>query len=334
MRRLLFLLVLGTAIWSGYWFIGSSALRQGAEQWFADQSARGITAEKTALAVRGFPNRFDLTVEGLRLIDPQTGMGWEAPFAQIFAMTWKPWHIIAALPPEQTVRLPDQEIAITSDGLLASLRARPATDLPLAAVVVESGAIRAMSSQGWTAAVEKVVASVRAVDGQASAYDLALDVAGLAPDPAQMARLTAETDLPGTVSVIHLLARATLTAPLDRHAGESQPQIAALDLTEALVTWGQLSISAKGGIAPDAEGFAAGRIDIDVTNWDRLVQVLVASGAIKPELAPTVQNMLAALANEGGDPSVLKLPLVFAGGRMSLGPLPLGPAPMLMTPTG
>jgi len=334
MRRLLFLLVFGTVIWSGYWFIGSSALRQGAEQWFADQSAQGITAQKSTLVVRGFPNRFDLTVEGLRLADPTGETGWEAPFIQVFAMTWKPWHIIAALPPEQTIRLPDQEISIASSGLMASLRARPATDLPLAAVVVESGAVRALSSQGWTVGADKAVASARAVDGQASAYDLALDVAGLAPDQAQMTVLTAETDLPATVSVIHLLARATLTAPLNRHAGETQPQLAALDLTEAQLTWGPLSISANGGIAPDAAGFAAGRIDIDVTNWDRLVPVLVAAGAIKPELSQTVQNMLGALANEGGDPAILKLPLVFAAGRMSLGPLPLGPAPMLMAPTG
>lgn len=334
MRRLLFLLVLGTVIWSGYWFIGSSAVRQGAEQWFADLPAQGITARKSALSVTGFPNRFDVTVEGLRLAHPKGEFGWEAPFAQIFAMAWKPWHIIAALPPEQKLRLPDQELVITTDGLLASLRASPTTDLPLAAAVAESGVFRVTSSQGWTAAAEKAVASVRAVEGQASAYDLGLDIAGLAPDPVQIAALTAKTDLPATVSVIHLLARATLTAPLNRHAGNAQPQLAALDLTEALVTWGPLSITASGGIAPDAEGIAAGRIDIDVTNWDRLVPVLVVSGAIKPELAQTVQNMLGALANEGGDPAILKLPLVFGEGRMSLGPLPLGPAPMLMAPTG
>ncbi|AZL59711.1 DUF2125 domain-containing protein [Tabrizicola piscis] len=334
MRKLLFLLVLGTLLWSGYWFVGSSALRQGAEQWFADQTARGMTAEKSALSVVGFPNRFDLTVEGLRLADPQSGIGWTAPFAQVFAMTWKPWHIIAALPPEQMITLPDQEISVSSEGLRASFRSRPATDVPLVAVIVESGALLATSSQGWTTGADRAVASVLAVEDQPNAYDVALDIAELAPDPAEMARLTLGSGLPVTIATVQLRAKANLTAPLDRHAGETRPQLAALDLGQALVTWGDMSVSASGSIAPDPAGFAAGRIEIAVTKWEHLVPVLVAAGAIKPELSQTVQNMLGALANEGGDPAVLRLPLVLNEGRMSLGPLPLGPAPMMVGPTG
>ena len=334
MRKLLFLLVLGSVLWSGYWFVGSSALRRGAEQWFADQAAQGVTAEKTALSVVGFPNRFDLTVEGLRLADPQSGIGWDAPFAQVFAMTWKPWHIIAALPPEQVVTLPDQTISVTSEGFLASLRARPAMDVPLAAVIVESGALMATSSQGWTLGADRIVASVLAADGQPSAYDLALDIAGLAPDPARMARLKAEAGLPATITTIQLRAVASLTAPLDRHAAETRPQLAALDLGQALVTWGDLSVTASGSIAPDTAGFAAGRIEIAVTNWEPLVPALVAAGVVKPELAPTVRNMLDALAKTSGEPGVLNVPLVLEDGWMSLGPLPLGPAPMMMGPTG
>jgi hypothetical protein len=334
MRKLLFLLVLGTVLWSGYWFVGSSVLRQGAEQWFADQAAQGVTAEKTSLSVVGFPNRFDLTVEGLRLADPQSGIGWDAPFAQVFAMTWKPWHIIAALPPEQVVTLPDQAITIAAEGLRASLRARPTTDVPLAAVIVESGALKATSSQGWTAGVDRFIASVLAAEGATSDYDLALDIAGLAPDPALMARLTADDGLPPTIATIQLRAVASLTAPLDRHAGITRPQLAALDLGQALINWGELSATAKGSIAPDDQGFAAGRIEVAVTNWERMVAALVAAGVVKPELSQTVENMMAALAKASGDPTVLNLPLVLEDGWMSLGPLPLGPAPMMVGPTG
>jgi hypothetical protein len=39
--------------------------------------------------------------------------------------------------------------------------------------------------------------------------------------------------------------------------------------------------------------------------------------------------MFALLAAQTGDPEDLDLPLVFANGRMSLGPLPLGPAPRM-----
>jgi hypothetical protein len=334
MRKLLVLLVLGTVLWSGYWFAGSSALRQGAENWFAQSAARGLTAEKTALGVAGFPNRFDLTVEGLRLADPARGIGWQAPFAQVFAMTWKPWHIIAALPPDQVVTLPDQDVALQSEDLRASLRARPAPDLPLAMAVVETGAITARSTLGWTVAADRAVLSLGAAPDTPNGYDLAADIAALAPDPALIARLAPDGSLPPQIAAIKFRARATLSAPLDRHMGATRPQLQALELTETLVTWGDVLLAAQGRIGADADGFAAGRIEISLTNWRRILPVLVASGTVKPELAQTVETMLAGLAQQSGNPDVLKLPLVLQDGWMSLGPLPLGPAPLLVPPSG
>ncbi len=334
MRKLMFLLVLVTVLWSGYWFAGSALIRSAAESWFAAQAARGVTAKKTALTVAGFPNRFDLSAEGITIADPASGIGWEAPFAQVFAMTWKPWHLIAALPPTQVVTLPDQKITVTSEGLRASVRARPSSDLPLAMAIAESGAISATSSQGWTTGADKAVLSLGAAAGKANAYDIAVDIAGLAPDPALLQRLVAGGDLPPVLAEIRLRATATLSAALDRHAGDTSPRLAAVDLTDALVTWGDVLLTATGSIAPDDQGYAAGRIAFSVTNWRKVMPVLVASGAVKPELARTVETMLDGLARQTGDAEVLKLPLVMKDGWMSMGPLPLGPAPVLMPPTG
>lgn len=346
MRKLLILLLIASALWSGYWFAGSSAIRSAAEQWFADQTRAGMVAENTSLKVAGFPNRFDLTVEGVHLADPQSGFGWQAPFAQIFAMTWKPWHIIAALPPEQVITTPDEEIILKSVGLKASLRARPTTDLPLAAVIVESGPFTATSTTGWTVGAIRALASIKSVDAvageaavdedmsDASSYIMSLDIEDLAPDPAAVETIAASAGLPPTIDAVRVLGSVKLTAPIDRHMGETvvAPKELKLDLLQ--ITWGELEVNASGKVAPDAAGFAAGRIEFEVTNWQMLVPILVATGAIKPEISQTVENMLGAMAKETGDPDVLKLPLILNEGRMSLGPLPLGPAPMLLPPTG
>ncbi|MFP5480613.1 MAG: DUF2125 domain-containing protein [Alphaproteobacteria bacterium] len=340
MRKLLVLLLVLTTLWSGYWFVGSNAIRQGAEDWFAQAGANGLQAETTSLDVVGFPNRFDLKLEGLSLRDPATGAGWQAPFLQVFAMTWKPWHIIAALPPEQVITLPDQEVTLAAEGLRASFRARPATELPLAAVIVESGAFTARSTARWTAGASRLVASISAdeeVPGagdQPNAYVLSLTLSDLAPDPQAIDRIAAEAGLPMQIATVRLVATATLTAPLDRFAGETNPQLAGLDLSDSLIAWGDLSITAQGQIAPDDQGFAAGRIEISVANYQRLVPALVAAGVIKPEIRQTVDNMLSALARETGDPNLIRLPLLMQDGRVSFGPLPLGPAPRLIGPTG
>jgi hypothetical protein len=334
MRKLVFLLIVVTVLWSGYWFAGSTAIRNAATDWFAAQGATGVQVENSSLSVAGFPNRFDLTVDDLRFADPASGFGWQAPFVQIFAMTWKPWHIIAALPPEQEVVLPDQTITLTSEGLRASVRARPATDLPLAMAIIESGPFAAASSQGWTTGADKAVLSLGASEGKPATYDIAADIAGLAPDPALLRQIAPDGGLPPTISVVTLRATATLTAPLDRHAGDTNPRLAAVDLTDMTLTWGDVALTAAGSIAPDDQGYAAGRIAITVTNWRKVMPVLVASGTVKPELARTVETMLDGLARQSGDAEVLKVPLVMEGGWMSIGPLPLGPAPVLMPPSG
>jgi hypothetical protein len=334
MRKLLFLLVTLTLLWSGYWFVGSSVIRNAATDMLAAQAARGLTAETSSLAVAGFPNRFDLTAEGIRFADPASGIGWQAPFAQIFAMTWKPWHIIAALPPTQTVTLPGQDVTITSDGLRASVRARPAASLPLAMAVLETGPLAASSSDGWSHALDKAVLSIGAATGSANAYDIAADIADLAPDAAILLRIAPEGGLPATISEIRLRATATLTAPLDRHAGESKPRLAAVALTDLAMTWGELALTAEGNIAPDDKGLAAGRINFTIANWRTVMPILVASGTVRPQLAQTVETMLEGLAKQTGDAEVLKIPLTMQDGWMSLGPLPLGPAPVMLPPTG
>ena len=346
MRKLLILLLAGSGLWSGYWFAGSSAIRSGAEDWFANANSQGILAEKTALSVVGFPNRFDLTVEGIHLADPQSGLGWQAPFAQVFAMTWKPWHIIAALPPEQVISTRDEEIILKSEGMKASFRARPTPDLPLAAAIVESGPFTTTSTSGWTVGAFRALASIKSVDtvadeagvdavmSDANSYIMTLTVEDLAPDPAAMKRIVAETGLPPVIDRVSLLASTQLTAPLDRHIGGSAATPVFISLDSLLIIWGELEVTATGKVAPDAAGYAAGRIEFEVTNWQKLVPALVAIGAIKPEISQTVENMLGAMAKETGDPDVLKLPLILNEGRMWLGPLPLGSAPMLLPPTG
>jgi hypothetical protein len=334
MRKLLFLLVALTVLWSAYWFVGSSFLRSAANDWIAAQAANGVTVETSSLSVAGFPNRFDLTAEGIRFADPASGIGWQAPFAQVFAMTWKPWHVIAALPPEQTVILPVQEITVISEGLRASVRARPNPDLPLAMAIVETGPISASSSQGWTHGLDKAVLSIGAATGTPNAYDIAADIAGLAPDPALLRQIAPEGGLPPEIAAIRLRATATLTAPLDRHAGEIRPRLASVALSDFEIDWDKVVLTADGSITPDDQGLASGRINFTIANWRTVLPILVASGTVRPQLARTAETMLEGLARQTGDPEVLKIPLTLQDGWMSFGPIPLGPAPMLIPPSG
>ncbi|WP_333816975.1 DUF2125 domain-containing protein [Tabrizicola sp.] len=347
MRKLLFLMVALLALWSGYWFVGSKAVRDGVNNWFADAAAQGLVAEKTAVTVAGYPNRFDLTVEGLHLADPTAGIGWTAPFVQVFAMTWKPWHIIAAFPPESQLALPDQVVTVGSEGLRASFRAKPALDLPLAAVILETNHLTASSTAGWTVGAGRSVASISADEDLPGAgdapntYVLSLDAAEVTPDAGFTARVNAVAipdlpppDLPDVVESLSGSVFLTLSAPLDRHAGEKKPYLTRLEVNRFTFAWGKLAATAKGQIEADDQGFAAGEIRFEITNWDRVPSLLVAAGLVKPEMAPTIARGMQALAGQSPDATVLPLTVKLAEGWMSFGPFPLGPAPRMVPPTG
>lgn len=341
MRWLLGITAVAAVLWFGYWFAGATVIRREVDRVFAEQPAGGLLLEKTASHVAGFPNRFDLTVEGVTLADPVSGAGYAAPFVQIFAMTWKPWHVIAALPPTQTIRLPGQEITLTGTDLKASLRAAPKLDLPLAEARIAGQAIALVSSAGWQTGAAALTLALRQAETAPSDYALGLAAAGLVVDPAFLARLSGvalpglpASDLPATAGPVSADILLHFTAPLDRNAAQTRPRFTGLDIGLLHLEWGALVVAATGRIGADDLGFAEGQIDLSVTNWDRLPPLLVALGAVKPEIAPTVAAMMKALAGESGDPAVLKLPLRLQGGQMSLGPFPLGPAPLLLPPSG
>jgi hypothetical protein len=60
-----------------------------------------------------------------------------------------------------------------------------------------------------------------------------------------------------------------------------------------------------------------------------LLPVAVAAGVLTQDQAEVLTKGFASLAQSGGNPDVLSLPLRARGGRLSLGPIPLGPAPWL-----
>ena len=313
-------------LWGGYWFVGSSALQKGVEGWFAGQVAAGRVAGNSGVEVHGFPNRFDLTVTDVHLADPVTGIGWDAPFAQVFSMTWKPWHLIAALPNTQTMTLPDQSVVVESTKLQGSLKLVPGVALALDTAVVDGADLVATSSLGWILRAARVEVASRRDASAADGHEVNVKVTGLVPDAALLAGVPG---LPGVVEVAQVDVVAGFSAPIDRFAPDTRPQLVALTVKNATVRWGDLLVAAKGAVAADAQGLAEGRIDIHIEGWQKLVPVAVAMGLIKAEVTPTAEKMMGLMAAQSADGKSLDLPLVLAAGRMSLGPVPLGPAPRM-----
>lgn len=323
MRGLLWGTVLLAALWGGWWVVGSRGAEAAAVAWFQAQTDEGRRAGYDSLEVRGFPSRFDLTITNPRLADPDRRLSWTSPFAQVFAMSWKPWHLIAALPGGQVFGVGDQTVTLDASRLMASLLMTPGPDLSLSEVVLEGEALVLVPTVAKVKGMSRAVASIRADESRTNGYRLGLSIRDLALDPA----FAAEAGLADRLSEVHLDAKIALSAPLDRHAGKNRPALRLFDLREGRVLWGDLQLSGKGEFTADDAGFAAGRIEVRVQNWRLLPPLMVTLGVISSDFAPTLTRGLEVYAAQGDDPDVLVVPLAARNGLLTLGPLPLGPAP-------
>lgn len=326
MRALLWIATILMVLWSGYWFVGKSAVERGFVTALAQAEARGLQVEQAGFGVAGYPNRFDLTVTDPRVTEPARGLSWASPFVQVFSLSYKPWHVIAAFAPDQTITRGSEVIDLKSEKLQASLVVTPGSTLALDRVTLVGSGIAAASSLGWTLGARDLRAAVHADETRANSYAIGLEALEASPDPALAALLP---DLPGIITSARVDATAELSAPIQIVPGGPAPVLTALSLREASLNWGELVVFAKGDLTVVA-GLPEGRIDIRVEGWRNLVTMAVGMGLIKPEVAPTVTGMMQALAGaSGGDGTALSMPLIFRDGMMSLGPLPLGPAPRL-----
>ncbi len=329
MMKFLFRLSLLAALaWSGFWVFGYVTLSAALPAWFEDRRADGWVAEYDELSVRGFPSRLDSTFSDITLADPRTGVAWNAPFFQLFALTYKPNHVIAVWPNAQTFAIPTEKLAITSGDMRASLVLDPGIDLALDRSNLAIEALGISSTADWKLSADAVKLAMHRQEGSDSTYRLAFQADGLTP-PAGF-DLPDSLDLPRSFSSFRADLTAEFDRPWDRTAiEEARPQPVALDLTLAEIVWGDLELNAAGSVTIDSTGYPTGTVTIRAVNWRDILDVARHSGQIPVGVIDTVEQALGFIAQLAGNANELDIPLSFSGGATKLGPLPIGPAPRI-----
>ena len=317
MRALIWITAVIGILWSGYWFVGKAAVERSTEAFLANLAAEGIKIDTSERGVAGFPNRFDLTFSDLDVAVAQTGFDWSAPFLQIFSLSYKPWHIIAAFAPEQRIN----GIKVTNTKLQASLVLKPVPDLPLnrTTLIGDGMTITLPTGQGFSAETLRFATRQAVDDG--TAHQIGLDLLGV----------TLSGDLPplsNRIEKLHLDATAQFSAPLDRFAGETRPRMTRLQLTEALFVWDDLKFHLSGDVSA-TDGLPRGTLTLRTENWRKLVPILRDLGGLNPQVLTNLETTMASFSVTTNGVEVLTVPITVSEGQMRLGFLPLGPFPFM-----
>lgn len=328
MKRLLWGIIAVAVLWSGYWFIGAAGVRHGLEGWMQARRAEGWQADYADFAVRGFPNRFDATWDNLALADPDTGFAVDLPRFGLYALSWKPTHLIAVWPHSFTFRSPLSRHELASDDLRASLRVAPGPLLELKRAQLSGSNLR--FSGDLPGAMDSLSLAMAQSDDDPTAYRLGLRAEGITLPEALTRHLAGDGSLPETISGLQLDADVTFARPWDLRAlEEARPQPTAIDLHLARAAWGELMLQVTAQLEMDAQGIPSGTAQIQARNWRQMLQLAVRAGALDARSAEAAEKALAFLAGAGGNPEALDLKLTLKGGMVWAGLVPLGPAPAI-----
>ena len=327
MRAILILLslaVVATLAWGSYWFIGARGLDRAVSSMLASNEQ----VEAQGHRVRGFPNRFDLTIDSPRLSTP--ALSWQAPFVQVFALSYRPHHVITVFPDDQSFRIAGTTLSLHSEDARASLVMEPGLSLPLERLVLVIEALEARL-EGQIHRAEALRLGTEAITPEHHEFTAQIETAF--PDAALMNALDPGAHWPRRFDVLRVAGEARFERPLDRASlSHGMPALADLVITGVRVIWteddGQTDIAAQVALNTDAQGRLDGEITLDIRNWRALMRRAAAADLMPAEHAMLIEMALGSMVDPD-DPDRLRAPVVVRNGDIMLGPVILGSLPPL-----
>jgi len=331
MRGFITLVFIAAIGWSLYWFVGSNAQKSTLNGWLADRRAAGWQAQTKSLKVTGFPNRFDTIITGMVIADPSQGWSWTAPDFRILALSYKPNHIIVALPGKHSFTSRNEDFSTQSELARASLVFTPNTSLSLDRLQLETKSTQMISANGETANIGATnIALFAATEKGAATYDLFAGIKDLTPSKNWRDMVDPAAVLPESISGTMLDATLVFDRPWDRHTVESvNPTLTAIELHSTQFIWGTLGIKGDGSVTIRPDGVIDGTLNLQIRNWSALLEVARKSGYFPEMLMANIERGLSLIAQLSTSQDSIKVALRFADGKTYIGPLAIADAPRL-----
>lgn len=316
MRFLLWLVVIGSVLWGGYWVVGSQLVEKKSIAAIEQANQSGFEIDYSSLNTTGFPNRFDTTIEDIDLLAP-ANIRWVAPFFQVFALSYKPYHLIGVWPHEQSITINDRQLDLISADLRASLVVAPNTSIELNRFQLSGTDLSLQEAGGAPISVTDLSIATRQGSEEFS-HDLSISAN--------------EVTLPtliGSHEVDNIMLDANLIFDGPIGNTERSPSLMGISLKSASITQNASQALISGDLTFDTAGYASGSLTLTANNWENGFQTLQNLQVIPTDYAGSLHSVLTALANANGDPANISAPLTVKRGTIMLGFLPLGVIPPL-----
>lgn len=331
--RLIKGLVALAVLWCLAWAVMGFGLRQAVSGWFEARAQDGWQAELSDVALAGFPLRHRVALGAPMLADPATGVAWSADTLSLESPAFRPGQqTVAFAATPQRLSYFDQTVSVVAEALVAQMHLGAGGARELHQLAATSGPWQARSeTEGDLVGAEGLTLAMIQSKEAAQVYQFDFRAPALRPGPVARKWMASAKTLPETFDELVLDMEVTFDRPWDMGALEqTRPQPRVIVLRRAEVAWGALRALAAGQVSVDAAGIPTGSITIKAENWREMLEMAAATGRVPDGVVRAAEKGLGFLARMGGNPNALDLTLGMQDGFVTLGPLPLGPAPRLI----
>lgn len=331
--RLLWLVVILALGWSAWWGLGAWNAKRDLQTWLEERRAAGWQAEWDSIKVRGYPTRIDRTITGLTLANTEGGWVWTAPFFQILGLNYEKGHVILVWPNEMTLQTPWQMISISGEELRGSVTYRPEAEQEIVTATLVFKELALVSDAGWSSTIAELRLAGRPTAGKEGWHDIGLSLSGVKPRSELVATLAQAGLVPAEIDHLTADLAVAFDHPWNRRALEQdRPQIREIEIRNIGAVWGALELRIAGDLSLDETGRVSGDVLVKSTNWRDMLELARRSGLVPEALFGPIESGLTLLSGLAGRRETLDIPLSFRDGRTMLGPIPIGPAPVLRIP--
>lgn len=332
MKRLVILVVATAVLWSAWWLFALRSMETAVLSWLDERRALGWQAEVSRIARSGYPLDLKLAAHDLALADPQRGVAVGFDRLGISAAAWWPYQARLDFPNSPiTVASPEGRAEILASEAAANLTLHPGTALELSQMALTSGPWTLTDTSGLLLSADDLILRVTQDPDARDTYSFTGRAAPFTPGPPLRDRLRVPDSWPRSFDTLVVEMAVTFDRPWDLAAIEGlRPQPRRIDLSVAEASWGALLLRATADLAVDEAGVPEGNVSLQARNWRVMLDLAEAAGRLPPGLRPQVERVLFALAGASGNPDAIDVTLSLGNGMISLGFLPLAPAPRLI----
>ena len=322
MRIIIWTITIIVLSWSAYWMIGAKSIKAELLASVQNINSEGWSIEYSDAVVKGFPYRFDLTINNLKVKNKKNYLTWTLPYFQILSLSYAPKDLILVWPKEQEIKTKTKTISLISNKMLASIERTNISSYDISKFILEVEGANIKSSEDLVLQSKSIILAISKLKAETSAYKFGLNSTGLLVQSSDQSFYGLIGLLNTNSLSLNINADVYLDTLLRVTEKKVYPKITKLNLKEISIHSKDLTLTALGDLETDKQGFPEGNIQLKISGWKQFLSIINPT-----DINKKIVESLAFLSILSGNQNDLTLDLKIRERKLFLGPLILGNIP-------